>query len=425
MKYLSEWATFLREKNVLYVNSLAKRIEKNKWLSGKALALAEKVITAKPLAKDNLSSDRRIADLLCVLLVWLALASVIFYFIKGVYSSDKPFEVLTTFATALAAFSAASAAISAQRSNDKNEKKNQQDAFDRRFTLLLEQHNRQLTLVLSYLESQQGKRFNNLNALTENGKLCTAGEVTDLIRGHIVFSPYMRVLYHLLKGIADNFSPGDRFSYAKPEEKSYSNIVRSLIPDNVLQLISINTLFFYSENVGKLSLRKDINEIIYNDYHKYFALLRRYDFFAHMTSPAVDLTITDAVLAANPLLSGNSRKAIFFNQGQAAYNNQLFIVNDGLKSDNLKWINYDITLLLKELRVSDAIAFYNGWSFATKGHSLFQSVEQKFIGELVTCPTKNADDNRSFYTVSPDYFLRCFANGEMVKALSSGAIKRQ
>lgn len=98
-----------------------------------------------------------------------------------------------------------------------------------------------------------------------------------------ILSPYMRVIYHILKLINEN-------SNYITNDKSYSNIIRSVIPYDILILIAINSMFFYKtkqeKEITRLSdifLAGDNQLKIHNDYYKYFILLKKYDFFEHLT----------------------------------------------------------------------------------------------------------------------------------------------
>lgn len=101
-----------------------------------------------------------------------------------------------------------------------------------------------------------------------------------------LLSPYMRIVYHLLKCSSEN-------TIDKHGMKSYTNIVRSIIPYDILMLVAINSMFFYKsfyETKNELRRWSDIFNIsgdsgykeIFNDYHKYYELLVKCDFFEHL-----------------------------------------------------------------------------------------------------------------------------------------------
>ncbi|MDD2865496.1 MAG: putative phage abortive infection protein, partial [Methylococcales bacterium] len=90
-----------------------------------------------------------------------------------------------------------------------------------------------------------------------------------------IWGEYFRVLYQLLKFIAINSDNGIDGEFriqdiarndVSHSEKMYSNIVRALLPDDIMKLLSINC---YIEDEDK------------KNYHKYKALIERYAFFEH------------------------------------------------------------------------------------------------------------------------------------------------
>jgi len=105
--------------------------------------------------------------------------------------------------TALAAISTSLAAIATRNSTKVSEatlihtqKTSRRDEFNSRYTLLLEQHKEQLNVVKSYLEKREGKDL--LDRLINETNHLTAFKT---LQGHNIVSPYMRVLYHLLRHI--------------------------------------------------------------------------------------------------------------------------------------------------------------------------------------------------------------------------------
>lgn len=115
--------------------------------------------------------------------------------------------------------------------------------------------------------------------------------VKDIIRRNNdiaknILSPYMRIIYHILKLSNNNTSN-------VAEMKQYTNIIRSIIPYDILMLIAINAMFFYENKSNKSNgmqtlLNPNINKItlhtaITNDYYKYYNLLVRCEFFEHLT----------------------------------------------------------------------------------------------------------------------------------------------
>lgn len=158
----------------------------------------------------------------------------------------------------------------AKEALDKAIENAQRDEFVRHFSMLLDQHNAQLEIVKSYLdgmekkvkeaEQQEGEKL--LNALIQP---ISHLEAFNKLRGHRVISPYMRILYHLLKYVSEDF-------YIKnttiEQKKKYTSIVRSLIRNDVLFLVAVNASYIRDNNV----------ENQYANFQKY---LYKFDFFEH------------------------------------------------------------------------------------------------------------------------------------------------
>lgn len=186
--------------------------------------------------------------------------------------SDKPMLVVTT----LAAIYTARAAIATSNSTKVSEatllhtqRTSRRDEFISRYNLLLEQHKEQLNIVKSYLDTEKGKEL--LDGLIEGTDHLTAFKT---LQGHNIISPYMRVLYHLLRHINTHYID----NATKEDKKKYSSIVRSLIRNDVLFLVAVNASYVI----------EDGDE---NDYGKYQRLLSELNFFEHaLFFNAIDVT---------------------------------------------------------------------------------------------------------------------------------------
>ncbi|HAF2139206.1 TPA: hypothetical protein G8M63_003602 [Salmonella enterica] len=162
--------------------------------------------------------------------------------------------------TAKAARAASKSTKVAQEALDHTMNNTRRDEFTRHFTLLLEQHNDQLEIVKDYLDSRDGKAF--FESVRDS---ITLKQAHELMHGHSYISPYMRVLYHLLKYIDKAFYKPD----ALPgEKKGFSSLIRSLIRNDVLYLVALNSAF--TNDLGEL-----------NQYAKYQKLLHEFSFFEH------------------------------------------------------------------------------------------------------------------------------------------------
>lgn len=182
--------------------------------------------------------------------------------------------VIGTIATSLAFFAAIWTALeasksakagflavkAAEKSLDESRKNFRKEAFNQRFSLLLEQHNSYLNKVNEYSRSADGWAF-----LNKVFKQEVHFDAFYMLKGHFALSPYMRVLYHLLKFIEEDYF-GDQDDVIGM--KKYSSLVRSLISNDILFLIAINASITFEQ--GKQT-----------QYCKYQHLLHRFDFFEH------------------------------------------------------------------------------------------------------------------------------------------------
>ncbi|MEG1420567.1 putative phage abortive infection protein [Citrobacter sp.] len=180
-------------------------------------------------------------------------------------------------ATAWAAHEArksAKAALKAVKTADEtlSETKNnyRRDIFEKRYSLLLEQHNNQLQNVYNYLfaSSEESKLFSQ-KVSSEQMVIYAA----PYLNGHSIISPYMRTLYHLLKHINENFYlSGANHNNLLKKKKEYSSPLRSIIRNDVLYLIGVNCL-----------VRKRVEKGVEvdNGYGYYQDMLNSFDFFEH------------------------------------------------------------------------------------------------------------------------------------------------
>lgn len=149
--------------------------------------------------------------------------------------------------------------------------------FESTFFSLLDQHNK----VIDKLSESNNNRVDRSSALAILTKhvLCedTLSEAKSTLEKHnYLCGHYFRVLYQLLKFVATSITSskiGNDFtsdilllSPLAPNEKMYSNIVRSFINYDLAQLLAVNC---YCESES-------------NTYWKYKLLLERYEFLEHM-----------------------------------------------------------------------------------------------------------------------------------------------
>lgn len=162
--------------------------------------------------------------------------------------------------------------------------------FENTFFELLKVHNQELENLLKFRQftTPNGEEVNIFTILMEV-VFCKDDEEMSLNTAQIIVSDkielrigmglwgnYLRVLYQLLKFIAiksldseiDSEFKVDEIEKTKVgiNEKMYSNIVRALLPDEIMKLLSV---YCYTEVEDK------------KNYHKYKALIERYAFFEH------------------------------------------------------------------------------------------------------------------------------------------------
>ncbi|MFQ6287441.1 putative phage abortive infection protein [Yersinia enterocolitica] len=187
------------------------------------------------------------------------------------------FTLVGAILTALAVTYSARAVREAQNNTvvaksalDKATENAQRDEFVRHFSMLLEQHNAQLEIVKRFLDDEFNAEKTKENK-DKIGLLPTLSrpvghlEAFNMLRGHSVISPYMRILYHLLKYVANDFYIKDA---TIEQKKKYTSVVRSLIRNDVLFLVAVNASY----------IRENGEKTQYAAYQQY---LHDFDFFDH------------------------------------------------------------------------------------------------------------------------------------------------
>lgn len=189
-------------------------------------------------------------------------------------------EIIQTYSTAAAAlFAAVSAAIAvwAMKKNvessrsllAESQRTNARQGFEQRYTLLLTQHNALHDELCKHLntEPQISNEFGVKSPLSKwSSEQSGLERYFYFLTGHPVISPYMRVLFHLLKHINDDPYIVDK---SDEEKRVYSSPLRSYIRNDVLFLIAVNALNVSSDRLKKAG------------YPKYQMLLHRFNFFEH------------------------------------------------------------------------------------------------------------------------------------------------
>ena len=169
--------------------------------------------------------------------------------------------------------------------------------FESTFFSLLEQHNK---IIENLIEA----KISDLTNITIDEKFNIDCYVKDNIRQNPLPKQYFIILFQILKFISlslskdiegktdnkitindfshDNQQSREKLSnhYINPQEKIYSNSLRSFIPNDILKLLILNCL----------SLDKDSKEHNLKTFYNFQGLLNRYQFLEHLhlTIPTIN-----------------------------------------------------------------------------------------------------------------------------------------
>ncbi|ELA8174548.1 hypothetical protein U2G59_003862 [Vibrio alginolyticus] len=140
--------------------------------------------------------------------------------------------------------------------------------FETSFYALLSEHNTALGELVNSAAASNTIKLYHLSDLSFNN-------VTQMISSNDQLCRYFRMLYQLLKFIAtshvDNntrdFSNQYLRSPVLEQEKRYASLVRSMLPQNILGYLAVNSCDGFKPT---------------HSYHKYFLLLQRYAFLEHL-----------------------------------------------------------------------------------------------------------------------------------------------
>lgn len=190
---------------------------------------------------------------------------------------NESIQTYSTAAAALIAAVSAGIAVWAMKKNGESsrslfaetQRTNARQGFEQRYTLLLTQHNALHIALCEHLNTEPtiSNTHGVANPLSSyNNGLSGLGRYFDFLTGHPVISPYMRVLFHLLKHINDDPYMLDK---TDAEKRLYSSPLRSYIRNDVLFLIAVNALNVNSDRLKVAG------------YPMYQKLLHRFNFFEH------------------------------------------------------------------------------------------------------------------------------------------------
>lgn len=145
------------------------------------------------------------------------------------------------------------------------------DDFIKQFTLLIEQHNKSHEIMMNTLNTYKIGSDKNIKWDM------TIKQASENLYLNYKFSPYMRMLFRVLKYCDENFYIlGDTHEITK-EKKKYTSIVRSMIRNDVLYFVAINSMN-----------ERDV-------FSEYRNKLKKFDFFEHLITDEIGESINFSI----------------------------------------------------------------------------------------------------------------------------------
>jgi hypothetical protein len=143
--------------------------------------------------------------------------------------------------------------------------------FESSFYALLSEHNKALGELVNRTDSTDDDAYIQVKDLFE----MSFRQVTEKIDRNVQLCRYFRMLYQLLKFIATNHVDNGKRDFsneylrcpALEQEKRYASLVRSMLPQNILGYLAVNSCIGFEPT---------------HAYHKYFLLIHRYAFLEHL-----------------------------------------------------------------------------------------------------------------------------------------------
>ncbi len=239
------------------------------------------------------------------------------------------------------------------------------DDFVKHFSLLLEQHDKLHQKLASYIDLFRNEGESRI--ISENKKNSiiqwnmSIENASDKLYQEHNFAPYMIALYRLLKHIDKSFykTSKDKNDFVK-EKKEYSNIIRSVIRNDILFLVAINA--------------KNRNSV----FRKYENKLIKFDFFKNLITEKVSGNIVFNKAGYIKKFRMNIQSIIEYYMNENVYVNSFFF-----KSDNLSKVKEVLPLNISILIVQSFI----DWKFL-----LFKDKIEKIINEEISLTLKYYDD---------------------------------
>lgn len=132
--------------------------------------------------------------------------------------------------------------------------------FERNFSLLLEQHNEQLSSLVNHPKFKERM----LDILCEQNNYPKLSDINKKLHDlDYFFGGYLRVLYQLLKHVDEHYPRKDEL---REKRKFYTSIIRSFLNSEITTLLAINSAH----------AKKD------NQYYKYKKLIENYSLLEHL-----------------------------------------------------------------------------------------------------------------------------------------------
>lgn len=254
----------------------------------------------------------------------------------GIFTSiGAIFTVCVFIATVYATRKAGESARIAGEALELSRESSRKDDFIKQFTLLIEQHNKSHEIMMNTLNTYKVDSGKNIKWDM------TIKQASENLYLNYQFSPYMRMLFRVLKHCDENFyMQGDHDEVIR-EKKKYTSIVRSLIRNDVLYFVAINSMN-----------ERDI-------FSEYRNKLKKFDFFEHLITDEISESINfsisefyDEKPLANFYYFNDINvfiKKIIKKSLEAAINKEIkcksFYLNDchGNKKDILNSFNYKLS----------------------------------------------------------------------------------
>lgn len=206
--------------------------------------------------------------------------------------------VAVMIATWVSAESSRKSSLIAQKAFEDNLRSSKSNNFEQHYNSLFALHNDLHNSVCNFLDTMDKEGHNGKNIVGGKSyfnsirEMKTLEEAHNTLMGHSIISPYMRVLYHLLKHIFSHTEEPNVF-------KKYTSPLRSMIRNDVLYLIALNASVIYkdssNEDNGYQDYRKYLNECVFfehaiftSDEYKNFNEVRTnflYQFNACVSTP--------------------------------------------------------------------------------------------------------------------------------------------